>query len=133
MRDRRIALNVVGTGPEKEVARPEFIEFEGIQLPAENGAEIPRFAHPDILFARAPRHVLDAIFAQDEVNEAGTIHPAVRRIGRTVFVVEILLRQVERIGQQFAYGLRIFVEVFDLIRCDRRDPNRRRGGRRWTG
>ena len=91
--------------------------------PTENGAKVARFAYPDILPARVSRHVFDAVLAQDVVNEAGTIHPAIRRIGRSIAVIEIAFRQLERVTKEFAHRLGIFVEAFDLVRRDRSPPS----------
>ena len=89
MRDRRISLDAVRPCPEKKVARDKFIEFEGVLLTAIHRFESSRFAQPDILLARIARHITNSILRQNVKDEAGAIHPAARRIGRAVLVVEI--------------------------------------------
>ena len=81
VRDRWIALNRVSTAPEKQVARFQIIEFEGIILLAYHWLEFPSSSHPDILFAGIARHAIHAVLLEHEIDEAGAIHPAVIWIG----------------------------------------------------
>lgn len=91
MRNRRIAIDIVGATPEKQIARLERVEFERIRMTAQDCIEISRLAHPDILLAGIPRHIGKSVLSQNVINEAGAIHTAVCRIGGTVCVTEILL------------------------------------------
>ena len=49
MRDRRVPLNLVGAGPEEQIARLERIELERIFVPTQNRVKISRLPHPDVL------------------------------------------------------------------------------------
>ena len=81
MRNRGIPIHAVGPAPEKEIARLERVEFEGVVAMAKNGLEISRFAHPNILFAGVTRRIADTIFGKDVMNETGAIHTPLGEIG----------------------------------------------------
>lgn len=120
MRDRRIALDAVGPCPEKEIAGDKFIELEGVLLAAVHCPETSRFAQPDILLARIARHIRNAILRQHVNDEAGTIHPTVRGIGRAVLVIQIPRRQLERHVDDLAHVGRILFITRDVPRLDGR-------------
>ena len=120
VRDRRIALNAIGAGPEKQVARLQRIEFERVGLAANDSAKISGLPHPDILLAGIARHVVNTVFCQDVINETGTIHAAVSGISRAIFISEILLREFERHVDNLAHGFRIIFVIRQLVRRNRR-------------
>ena len=107
MRDRRIALDAVRPGPEKEIARDKFLELEGVLLPAVHRPEASCFAQPDILLAGIARHIGNAILRQHVNNETGAIHPTVRGIGRAILVIQIPRRQLKRRIDNLAHFWRI--------------------------
>ena len=90
--DGRVALDVVGPGPKKKIPGDKLVQLEGVLLATVDRLEIPGFTQPDILLARIARHGGNAILCQDVKNETGAIHPAIRGIGRPIFVVEISCR-----------------------------------------
>lgn len=81
VRDRRIALDAVGAGPEEKIAGNQFFEFECVFLTAIHRFERSRLAQPNVLLTRIPRHVANAVLRQDVKDETGAIHPAGQRIG----------------------------------------------------
>jgi hypothetical protein len=95
MSDRRVALNAVGTSPEKEIAGYQFIKFEGVFSAAVYGFEGSRFTQPDILLARIARNITNSVLRQDIKDETGTIHPAIRGVGGTVLVIQVSRGQLE--------------------------------------
>ena len=119
MRDRRIALDAVGARPEKQISRNQFIELERVLVSAVDGPERSGLSQPNVLLARIARHIANAILRQDIEDEAGAIHPAARRIGRAVFVIEIASRQLERHVSYVPNVFRIFLVVDNLARQDR--------------
>ena len=90
--DGRVTIDKISPGPKEEIARFERVELEAVVTMREHGLEIAGLAHPDVLLARIARHIFDSALGQNVMNETGAIHPAVRRIGRAVFVAEILRR-----------------------------------------
>jgi hypothetical protein len=122
VRDRRIALDAVGARPKKKIAWDQLVELEGVVVSAVDRLEGSGFAQPDILLARIARHVPDTVLREDVEDKAGAIHPPARWIGRTVFVLEIARRQLERHVGYVPDVLRIIFVAGDLGR-------RNRGGR----
>lgn len=96
MGDRRITVDAVGACPKKKVARNEFVEFERVLMPAVDGLEIPRLAHPDVLLARISRNIANTVLGQHVNNEAGAIHSTAGGIGGAVLVVQVPRRQLQR-------------------------------------
>src|SRR5262249_10543800 len=56
VRDRRVAIDVVGATPKEQIAGLKRIELECILVAAQYRIEISRFTHPDILLAGIARH-----------------------------------------------------------------------------
>src|SRR5205814_10684644 len=90
MRDRGVAIDVVSATPKEQIAWLKRIELERIFVAAQNGIEISSFAHPDVLLARIARNIFEPVFGQKKVNKARAIHAAVGRIGRAVWLTQIL-------------------------------------------
>ncbi len=92
VRNIGVPVDAVSAGPKKQITGLERVELESVVAMREHGLEISTFAHPNILFACIARHVLDAGLRKHVINEARAIHSAVCRIGRAIFVAEILCR-----------------------------------------
>lgn len=127
----RISLDIVSAAPKKKITGRKLTEFKRIRIVTEDCPKISRFPDPDILSAGVPGNVLDPVLTQDKINEAGTIHSAIRRISRAVGVIEIARGQGERIAEKFAHRLRIFVVTPDFVRRNRGHPAVRRWARGW--
>src|SRR5206468_634619 len=78
--------------------------------------KISGFTHPDVLLAGIARHVGEAVLLKDIINETGTIHAAVRWIGRTIGVTQILFCQREPGVQDLPYFCRISFVSGYLVR-----------------
>jgi len=118
VRNRGVALDVVSAGPEKQVAWLQLIELKRVFMTAVDRPEGPGFPKPDILSAGIARHIAQSILRQDVENEPGAIHPATSRIGRTIFVIEIPGRELERHINDLADGLGVILVTGDLAGRD---------------
>ena len=90
MCDRRIAIDFVGSRPEKQIARLERVEFERIFVSTQNRVKISRLTQPDVLLTRVARHTAESVLLKYMIDEAGAIHSPVRGISGAIIVVEIL-------------------------------------------
>jgi hypothetical protein len=90
--DIRVAADAVRGRPKKQVTRFERIEFEGVVVMREHGLEISGFAHPNVLLACITWDFFDAGLREHVINETRAIHPTIGRVGRAIFVTEILRR-----------------------------------------
>jgi hypothetical protein len=116
VRDRRIALNRISAGPKKKIARLQIIEFERILFLTHNRLEFARSSQPDVLLAGIAWYVIDPILFEHEINEARTVHSAICRIGRAVFVIEIAGGEFESRNEKLPYLRRIIRETVEGIR-----------------
>ena len=103
MRNRGIALNCIGTGPEEQVARFQIIEFKGILFLTHHRLESSSPSQPDVLLAGIARHALHPVLFEDKIDEAGAIHPAVTWISGAVLVIEIASREFERRSEKLLH------------------------------
>lgn len=119
MGHRRVALDVVGAGPEKKIARLEVVEFERLVAGADDRLEVALLPDPGIKLVGLARDVFHADVIEQVEDRARAVHAAVLRIGRAVGVFETLLRERERILEQRLHLGRIGVEVLELRRLER--------------
>lgn len=120
VRDRRIALDRIGSRPKKQVAGFQILQFERVILFAHDGFEEPCAAEPDILLGRIARHIADVVLLEHVINKARAIHSTVGRIRRAIFVIEIARGQLKCRGQELLDLERIILEAFELVRHQRR-------------
>src|SRR5207237_6657966 len=104
------------SSPENQVARLQIFQFEGVVLLTKDRLESSGTPQPNVLLARIARHIFHAVLFEHEINKTGAIHPAVRGIGRAVFVIEVARRQFESADEKLLHVGRIIFESFDLFR-----------------
>src|SRR5438128_2512157 len=90
--DRRVTIDAVGAAPKKQIARLERVEFKSVIAVSKDGLEVSGFADPGILFTRVARNIGHAALRENVINETRAIHSSISRIGRAIFVVQILTR-----------------------------------------
>jgi hypothetical protein len=92
VRDGWIAMDAVGAAPKEQITGLERIQFERVVAVTEHGLEVSGFAYPNILLAGIAGHVGHAALRECVIYKPRTLHAAVGRIGRAIFVAEILSR-----------------------------------------
>src|SRR6266567_1046594 len=120
MRDRWVPIDIVGAAPEEEIARLERIELKRIRMPAKDGIEISRLAHPNVLLAGVARHIGKSVLLENVINKTGAIHAAICGISGAVRVTKILFCQLEPSIDDLAHFRRISVIARDFVGRNRR-------------
>jgi hypothetical protein len=87
-----IAIDAIGAAPEKKITRFERIKFKSVVAVPQHCLEVTGLTHPNVLLACVARDIAYSIFRKHIMNETRAIHSTIGRIGRTVFVCEILSR-----------------------------------------